>query len=126
MRSDVPSDLQLMKSKELQRFSDNAAGLLLREEKLAAFFTHIRYEVEPHQDGLRGLCPACLNSFCFIGLNGRHHKVYWKCFNGRCDSNSGKGRLYHNLLGLVQGILADHSLGRAIKVISAFLGYEGR
>src|SRR5262245_47738598 len=80
-------ELQTLRGVELQRFSDNATRLLLDRGQLKEFFKSIDYEVETHNQGFRGKCPACHAAFCFIGLNGRHHLLYWKCFDRRCDSN---------------------------------------
>jgi hypothetical protein len=115
-----------LRSVELQKFSENAAQLLLQRGKLVEFFASLGYPVEPHGEGFRGMCPVCLSAFCFIGLNGKHHRVYWKCFDSRCDSNQGKAGFCRNLLGLVRGQVEGNGLGTAIEAIAEFLGYRGR
>src|SRR5437588_4918281 len=97
------SDNAHLRSVELQKFSDNAAELLLRRGKLADFFKSLGYEAERHGEGYRGMCPACLSSFCYIGVNGKHHRIFWKCFDSQCPSNTGKTEFCRNLLGLVRG-----------------------
>jgi hypothetical protein len=115
-----------LRSAELQRFSQNATQLLLDSDRLEEFFTTLGYEVEPHGQGYRGTCPACLSSMCYIGLNGKHHRLYWKCYDRQCESNTGGSPYCHNLLGLVRGVVEGGHLGTAIAVIAKFLGYEGR
>jgi len=116
----------IVKSLELDRFSNNAAELLIQRGQVEKFFEHIGYEAKSHQEGYRGMCPACLSSFCFIGLNGKHHRLFWKCFDHRCPSQKKGSGFRRNLLGLVKGVSTDQSLGTAIKVIAEFLGFAGR
>jgi hypothetical protein len=114
------------RSAELQKFSENAAALLLDQCKLVSLFESIGYQVEPCRDGYRGLCPACRTSSCFIGVGGKYHKVFWKCFARDCPSTTGQSKLCRNLLGLVRGAMPDQSLAAAIETISTFLGFKGR
>jgi hypothetical protein len=115
-----------IRSTELQRFSENASHLLLTQDRLVQFFQSLDYELEPHGGGFRGVCPACQRSFCYVGVNGTHHKVFWKCYDRQCDSNKGKSGLCRNLLGLVKGLVEEQHLGTAIETIAEFLGYQGR
>jgi hypothetical protein len=117
-----------LQNMDLDKFSDNASRLLLEQDKLQAFFDSINYDLKPHGDGFHCTCPACHQSAAFIGVNGRRHRVYWRCLNSECDSHffDRKPYLVHNFLGLVKGIVEDRKLGTAMKVISTFLGYEGR
>lgn len=111
---------------ELQKFANNAADLLLSQGRLEEFFQSIGYEASPHQDGYRGMCPACLQSFCFVGVNGGHHRIYWKCFDRRCRSNTEKTAFCRNLLGLVRGVSDDSRLSTAIDTLATFLGFKNR
>jgi hypothetical protein len=115
-----------MRSVELERFSNNSADLLLKRGLLRAFFDHLGFPLEERGGSYRVECPACHSSFAFVGLNGKKHKLYWRCFDSGCPSNNGKSDLYRNFLGLVRGLVEDRSLRTAIGVISEFLGYKGR
>ncbi len=119
------NDDNRLRSIELQKFSDNATQLFLDQDKLLAFFESVKYVVVPAGDGFKGMCPDCTCSACYIGLNGKHHKLYWKCYDRQCASNTGTSRRCHNLLGLVKGLTDDDHLGKAIQLIASFLGYEG-
>jgi hypothetical protein len=115
-----------LRVQDLQKFNHNASRLLLEGDRLEEFFRAIGYQVEPHGDGYRGVCPACRDSFCFVGVNGRQHPVFWKCFAPDCASNAGKSKYFRNLVGLVRGASEDDSMKNAIAVIATFLGCAGR
>ncbi len=80
-----------IRSHELQKFSQNAADLLLSQDRLREFFAALDYEVQPRKVGYQGMCPVCLQSFCFIGVNGTYHRIFWKCYDKRCRSNTSRG-----------------------------------
>lgn len=116
-----------IRSIELQKFSDNAAEILIHQGNVKEFFDSIGYNTKPHQNGYRGMCPACVSSYCFIGLNGNAHRIYWRCYDSRCPSHVAGSGYRRNLLGLVRAFtMPDENLGEAIKTIAAFLGFEGR
>ena len=108
---------------ELQLFATNSAKMLIVQGKVKQFFDRLGYEVEPSGSGFRGVCPVCKDSFIYVGLDGRIHPIYWKCFRNGC---AGKNGFRANLLGLVKALVLDQNLGTAIKTIAAFLGYDGR
>ena len=120
-------DKQALRAQELQRFSQNASRLLVDKDRLPALLAELNYLAERKgENELRGPCPVCRRSYCHIGMNGRVHTIYWKCFDRTCPSNTGKAKVHHNLLGLVRALVEDGKLGTSIKTIAKFLGFEQR
>jgi hypothetical protein len=117
-------------SLDLQRFSENAAKLLLEKAKVEDFLRSIGSEPSPVVTGDLGdsklcgykvVCPVCKKSGCFVGVDGNIHKIYWRCYCKTCRSREMKPK---NLLSLVRWSSDNGSLAGAIKTISSFLGFR--
>ena len=115
-----------IRSFELEKFSNNSADLVLDQGRVKELLQSIGCEVAEYNTGYKADCPICGQSKCFIGINGTHHKVYWKCYDKKCESNSTANKLPRNLLTFVRYSLPDKKLGEAMKKIAAFLGFDGR
>lgn len=109
-------------SNDLRAFSENSAAALLKENKPLEFFNGLNYPVEmcTGRPSLNADCPCCGQPGCFIGLNGRVHKIFWKCANAACRSNAGE--VCRDLLGLVRELMPDKRIGTAKIAIKTFLG----
>src|SRR4051812_3336315 len=122
------ANVKNMKTIELEKFSENSSKLLHEQGRLAAFFESLDYDVIPNGKGFKAVCPSCKRSYCFIGVNGHKHFIYWKCHDSTCPSNQMASGVHHNLLGLVYLIVEaqERRMGVAIETIAEFLGYAGR
>ena len=111
---------------DAQRFSDNAAQLLIERGQIAEMFDSLDYSITQNRegDGYIGLCPVCEDSNCLIGLNGKAHRIWWRCLSKSCPSNADGFKTPKNLLSLAKFLVG--SQGAAFAAIADFLGYEGR
>jgi hypothetical protein len=119
-----PINLQAL---ELERFNNHASQQLLETNKLGSFLELLGCQTIKVTEGehqLRGYkvcCPVCRQSACFVGLNGKVHKVYWHCYDKKCPSQNMSPK---NLVSLVRRLRPDNSLKEAIFAIRDYLGYK--
>jgi len=123
----MAKSLKEIRVNEYQAFNRNASILLLKQPGgLESFFQSIGYPFEKSGEGYRGPCPQC-ERFCYIGIYGNPHPIYWKCHNQSCPMREQRNELgiVRNLLGLVKALDDERNIVTAIRQIAKFLGYEG-
>lgn len=111
---------------DAKNFSENASRILTEAGQVADFFQSLNVEMSPARTGEGYICPCpvCRSSTCTIGLAGKIHPIYWRCFARSCPSNAETFRTPKNLLSFVKFVVGDQA--GAFHTISTFLGYEGR